>query len=280
MTDNNVVTESEYEVENEVVASIRNVSLKYAGEKGDVVALDNINLDIHKGEFICLIGPSGCGKSSLLNIIAGFHQPTEGTAMMGDVDITEPDSHRGVIFQTPTLYPWLNVYENVVVGPEMRKVDEEKVSENVEKYLELVGLKNFKKKKPYELSKDMRQRAALARVLVNQPDIILMDEPFSALDAITRVNMQTLTREIWQKTGNTVFFITNDVDEALTLATRVIVMSMHPGCIVREFYTEFTNDVGRANQQISKYSGKYMEIRQEVLNIINNQNITLSSSEV
>lgn len=280
MADNTVATVSEYETENEVVVSIRNASLKYTGEKGDVVALHNVNLDIHKGEFICVLGPSGCGKSTLLNIIAGFHQPTEGTAMMGNVNITGPDWHRGVVFQTPTLYPWLNIYENVAFGPKMRKVDKAKVSEDVEKYLDLVGLKDFKKQKPYELSGGMRQRASLARVLVNQPDMILMDEPFGALDALTRVNMQTLTREIWQKTGNTIFLITHDVDEALALATRVIVMSARPGRIVREFHTEFTYDIGGANQESARYSKEYMEIREKILNIINTQNATLSSSEV
>ena len=280
MAESTVATIYEYGSDNDVVVSIRNASLQYEGEKGAVAALDNVNLDIRKGEFICVLGPSGCGKSTLLNIIAGFLKPTDGTAMMGGEPITGPDWHRGVVFQNPTLYPWLNIYENVAFGLKMRKVDKAKIAEDVDKYLELVGLQDFKKQKPYELSGGMKQRASLARVLVNQPDMILMDEPFGALDALTRANMQTLTREIWQKTGNTIFLITHDVDEALALATRVIVMSARPGRIVKEFQTEFTYDIGGTNQESARYSKEYMEIREEILNIINTQNTALSSSEV
>lgn len=267
-------------VNNVPVVSLKEVNLRYKGERGQVTALENINLDIEKGEFICVLGPSGCGKSTLLNIIAGFHQPTDGTAMMGEVAITKPDWHRGVVFQTPTLYPWLNIYDNVAFGPKMRKLSSQEIKTEVLKYLELVGLKDFQKQKPYELSGGMRQRASLARVLVNQPRMILMDEPFGALDALTRANMQTLVREIWNKTGNTIFLITHDVDEALALATRVIVMSARPGRIVKEFKTEFTYDIGGVNQESAKYSREYMEIREEILNIIHNQNKALKVNQI
>ena len=171
------------EIKRETVVSIKDAYLRYASEKGSVTALENVNLEIEKGEFICVLGPSGCGKSTLLKIIAGFHQPTEGTAMMGDTPITGPSADRGVVFQTPTLYPWLNIYQNVEYGPKMRKVPKDEREAGVKKYLELVGLKDFAKQKPYELSGGMKQRASLARVLVNQPKIILMDEPYGALDA-------------------------------------------------------------------------------------------------
>lgn len=268
------------EMSNEVVVSIKNAYLRYASEKGSVTALENVNLDIKKSEFICVLGPSGCGKSTLLKIIAGFHQPTEGTAMMGDTPITAPDWHRGVVFQTPTLYPWLNIYKNVEYGPKMRKIPKAQRDVEVQKYLELVGLKDFAKQKPYELSGGMRQRASLARVLVNQPDMILMDEPFGALDALTRQNMQTLTREIWNKTGNSIFLITHDVDEALALATRVIVMSSRPGRIVKEFDTDFTYDIVGANQESAKYSHRYQSIREEILSIINSQNAALTAEAI
>ncbi len=258
--------------DNDVVVSIKNASLQYAGEKGAIDALQDINLDIHKGEFICVLGPSGCGKSTLLNIIAGFHKPTEGTAMMGDTPITSPDWHRGVVFQSPTLYPWLNIHQNVAFGLRMRKIDKDKIQSEVDKYLDLVGLNDFKKHKPYELSGGMKQRASLARVLVNQPSMILMDEPFGALDALTRANMQTLTREIWQKTENTIFLITHDVDEALSLATRVIVMSSRPGRIIKEFSTNFTYEMTNTTHTTARYSKEYMEIREEILEIINTQN--------
>lgn len=264
----------------DVVVSIKDVGLMYDGERGKVKALDNINLDIQEGEFICVLGPSGCGKSTLLNIIAGFHKATEGKALMGDKPIAGPDWHRGVVFQTPTLYPWLNIYDNVAFGPKMRKVSKEETAKEVEKYINLVGLKDFKNQKPYELSGGMRQRASLARVLVNNPKMILMDEPFGALDALTRVNMQTLIRTIWNKTRNTIFLITHDVDEALALATRVIVMSARPGRIVKEFNTEFTYDINGANQESALYSKEYMEIREEILSIINNQNPELKVNEI
>ena len=235
-----------------------------------MTALENVNLEIEKGEFICVLGPSGCGKSTLLKIIAGFHQPTEGTAMMGDTPIIGPSADRGVVFQTPTLYPWLNIYQNVEYGPKMRKVPKDEREAGVKKYLELVGLKDFAKK----------QRASLARVLVNQPKMILMDEPFGALDALTRQNMQTLIREIWNKTGNTIFLITHDVDEALALATRVIVMSSRPGRIVKEFHTDFTYDIVGTNQESAKYTQEYMHIREEILSIINTQNAALTADAI
>lgn len=261
----------DYLREDEVVVSIKNANLIYQGDKAKVVALQDVNLDIVKGEFICVLGPSGCGKSTLLNIIAGFHQPTSGSAMMGDTKIEKPDWHRGVVFQTPTLYPWLNIYDNVAFGPKMRKMNKAKIDEDVKKYLKLVGLEQFHKHKPYELSGGMRQRASLARVLINEPKMILMDEPFGALDALTRINMQALIREIWNKTGNTIFLITHDVDEALALATRVIVMSSRPGRIVKEFETDFTYDISGTNHESVRYSQEYVSIREEILNIINSQ---------
>lgn len=262
---------SDYLREEETVVSIHHAGLTYQGDKAKVTALQDVDLEIKKGEFICVLGPSGCGKSTLLNIIAGFHQPTSGEARMGDEVIMKPDWHRGVVFQTPTLYPWLDIYDNVAFGPKMRKVDKKTMDSQVSKYLELVGLENFHHSKPYELSGGMRQRASLARVLINEPKMILMDEPFGALDALTRVNMQALTREIWNKTGNTIFLITHDVDEALALATRVIVMSARPGRIVREFTTDFTYDISGANQESALYSKDYMELREEILNIIHAQ---------
>ncbi|MFI3172776.1 MAG: ABC transporter ATP-binding protein [Eubacteriales bacterium] len=254
-----------------VIVSIKDATLEYDSEKGKVTALENANLDIKKGEFICVLGPSGCGKSTLLNIIAGFHQPTKGSATMEGEEIKKPDWKRGVVFQTSPLYPWLNVYENVAFGPKKRKLPKDEITKSVNKYLDVVGLTDFHDKKPYELSGGMRQRASLARVLVNQPEMILMDEPLGALDALTRANMQALIRKIWSKTGNTIFFITHDVDEALCLATRVIIMSARPGRIVKEFNTEFTYDIGGPNQEAAKYTRKYMELREEILNIINEQ---------
>ena len=257
--------------EKKSIVTLENINLKYQGERGEVTALKDVNLDIKKGEFICVLGPSGCGKSTMLKIIAGFLKPSDGKAKMDGKIIDGADWHRAVVFQSPTLYPWLNIRKNVSFGPRMRKVPKEEIEELTQKYLELVGLKDFGNHKPYELSGGMKQRASLARVLVNQPSMILMDEPFGALDALTRQNMQTLIRKIWETTENTVFLITHDVDEALALATRVIVMSSRPGRIVKEFNTDFTYDIAGVNQESARYSPEYMRIREEILNIINGQ---------
>lgn len=257
--------------EKDYVVTLKDINLRYSGEKGEVTALQNVNLNIKSGEFICVLGPSGCGKSTLLKIIAGFHKPSDGEAKMDNEIIKGADWHRGVVFQSPTLYPWLNIYDNVAFGLKMRKFPKNEVKELTDKYLETVGLKDFGKHKPYELSGGMKQRASLARVLVNNPRMILMDEPFGALDALTRQNMQTLIREIWTKTENTVFLITHDVDEALALATRIIVMSSRPGRIVKEFNTDFTYDISGVNGESARYTSEYMDIREEILNIINHQ---------
>lgn len=258
--------------EKDYVVTLKDINLRYASKKGEVTALQDVNLNIEEGEFICVLGPSGCGKSTLLKIIAGFHQPSHGEAKMDNEIIKGADWHRGVVFQSPTLYPWLNIYDNVAFGLKMRNFPKSEAEELTNKYLDIVGLKDFANNKPYELSGGMKQRASLARVLVNNPRMILMDEPFGALDALTRQNMQTLIREIWTKTENTVFLITHDVDEALALATRIIVMSSRPGRIVKEFNVDFTYDISGVNQESARYTSQYMQIREEILNIINCQN--------
>lgn len=253
------------------VVKLSDINLIYEGESGEVLALENINLDIKEGEFICVLGPSGCGKSTLLKIIAGFHKPSDGEAKMDDKIINGASYERGVVFQAPTLYPWLNIYDNVSFGLKMRNINKVKSDELVKKYLDIVGLKDFQKQKPYELSGGMKQRASLARVLVNNPRMILMDEPFGALDAFTRQNMQSLIRKIWIENKSTIFLITHDVDEALSLGTRVLVMSSRPGKILKEFNVDFTYDMLRENKNKSVYSSKYLNIREEILNIINYQ---------
>ncbi|MGH4117842.1 ABC transporter ATP-binding protein [Clostridium sp.] len=260
------------------VVTLKDINLRYSGEKGEVVALKDINIDIAEGEFICILGPSGCGKSTLLKILAGFLKPSEGEVKMDNEPITGPDWHKGVVFQSPVLYPWLNVEDNVAFGLKMRKLPKNEIVELTNKYIELVGLKGAQKHKTYELSGGMKQRVSLARVLVNKPRMILMDEPFGSLDALTRRNMQTLIRKIWIKTKNTVFLITHDVDEALALATRIIVMSGSPGRILKEYNTDFTYQNTDINQKNVIYTSKYIKIREEILDIINSQNEELKFS--
>lgn len=258
--------------QSKVVICVKDLNLSYGEKNKSVMALQNINLEIDEGDFVCVLGPSGCGKSTFLKILAGFLFPTSGTAMLDGKEIKKPDFSRGVVFQTPNLYPWMNIEKNVCYGPKMRRIPKNQIRELSDKYLKQVGLSEFKKQKTYELSGGMKQRAALAKVLVNDPRIILMDEPFGALDALTRVNMQGLIRKIWKDTGKTIMLITHDVDEALQLGNRVVVFSKRPGTILEEFSVDFSDrikDKGDENEII--FDKDYMEIKQKILEIINKQ---------
>ena len=197
-----------------------------------VPALDRIDLRIEPGEFVCLAGPSGCGKTTLLRLVAGFMQPTEGSILVDGVAVRAPSADRGVVFQQPTLFPWLTVRENVELGPRLNGVGKRERVELADRFIEMVGLADFGDHRPYELSGGMQQRCQIARVLTNDPDIVLMDEPFGALDALTRERLQNELLEIWRTTRKTVLFITHSVDEAVLLGTRVLVMSPRPGSIV------------------------------------------------
>lgn len=255
----------------EVLIDIRDVQLVYGTKSNPVLALDNINLQIKKGEFICVLGPSGCGKSTLLKIIAGFHQATSGSCLFKGQPITGPDWERGVMFQAPTLYPWMSIRDNVEFGPKMRGVPKEEMDKTCDYFLHQVKLDGFGDKATFELSGGMKQRAALARVLSNYPEVILMDEPFGALDALTRDNMQALIRDVWKKNNSTIFLITHDIDEALSLGTKVIVMSKRPGTILKTFDVGFTHLMTSKNAERLKYTDEYFNIKEEVLSIINDQ---------
>ena len=260
------------ERQNSKVISLEDLSLSYETDNDEETnALKDINLDIYEGEFVCLLGPSGCGKSTLLKIIAGLIEPTGGNAKLDGEDITGPDWQRGVVFQQPPLYPWLTVEKNISFGLRMRHLPPEQIKEKTGKFLKEVGLADFARQKPYELSGGMRQRVAIARVLVNNPRVLLMDEPFGALDALTREQMQALIRGIWADTGKTILFITHDVDEALALGTRVLVMSKRPGKIVAEFQTDFTYSVTGDNTNNTRFSKDFQKLRERILSIINGQ---------
>ncbi len=251
------------------VISLKNLGLTYTSENNQVNALEDINLEIKEGEFICLLGPSGCGKSTLLKVIAGFISPSEGEAYVNTTKISGSDWNRGVVFQQPALYPWLSVEDNVKFGLKMRKLPKAEQRELTEHYLEKVGLLDFRKHKPYELSGGMRQRVMIARVLVNNPLVLLMDEPFGALDALTRDQMQNLLRSIWWESHKSILFITHDVDEALSLGTRVLVMSPRPGKIIKEFKTSFTNSITGENADQIRFTSEFKKVREEVLDLIN-----------
>ena len=248
---------------------LNHVSMDYGQGDESVLALDDIDLEIQKNEFLCILGPSGCGKSTLLKIIAGYQQPTEGEATFQGKTIKGPDWHRGVVFQSPTLYPWLSVKDNVGFGPKVRGVKKAKIDQITDQFLDQIGLLKDKDKAVFDLSGGMRQRVALARVLANEPEMILMDEPLGALDALTRLNMQTLIRDLWHKNKNTVMMITHDVDEALSLGTRVIVMSKQPGTIIKTYDLDYTYQALEKDNHRVKVDEQYLEIKNDILDLIN-----------
>lgn len=194
-------------------------------------ALEGANLDINCGEFICLLGPSGCGKTTLLNLIAGFEKPTEGEILLDGKVVNEPSIKYVTIFQNYGLLPWRTVQGNVELGLESLGYDKVKIKEIAEEYIELVGLCEFKKYHPYQLSGGMQQRVAIARALAVDPDVIFMDEPFGALDAMTRMKMQDEISSLWEKKKKTILFVTHDIDESVFLADRIVIMTPHPGKI-------------------------------------------------
>jgi len=202
---------------------------EFNGDRID--ALRDAHLRVNKGEFVCLIGASGCGKSTLLRIVAGFEQATRGSALMWGKPIAGPAPDRGMVFQDYGLFPWLTVRGNIAFGPASRGRPTAEVKETVDHFVELVGLQRFADAYPHQLSGGMKQRVAIARVLANDAEIVLMDEPFGALDAMTRERLQDELLEIWQRTGLTVLFVTHSIEEAIFLADRVVVMSPSPGRI-------------------------------------------------
>lgn len=251
--------------------SIEGVDLDYSAKSGSIKALENINFNIFPGEFVCILGPSGCGKSTLLKILAGFIQPTAGAVKLDGNEIKGTDWHRGVVFQNPPLYEWFSVRDNVAFGPKMRGVPKAEYRRLTDEYLEKVGLSEFADKKIYELSGGMKQRVSIARALINDPEILLMDEPFGALDALTKENVQNLTRKIWWDTGKTIFFITHDVEEALLLASRIIVLSKHPGKVIEDIQVDFSRRIMEDGETEIKFTENFYKQREKLLKLINVQ---------
>jgi NitT/TauT family transport system ATP-binding protein len=218
----------------DVIIDIRNLGLTFQTADAPVVALSNISLAIRSGEFVSLIGPSGCGKTTLMRIVADLEQPTEGTVSVNGVSPREARLKRayGYIFQAAALYPWRTVQRNVELPHEIMGVPKEEREAKSRRYLELVGLKGFERKFPWQLSGGMQQRVSIARALSFDPQLLLMDEPFGALDEITRDRMNEELLQIWEKTRKTVIFVTHSIDEAVLLSTRIVVMSARPGRII------------------------------------------------
>lgn len=213
----------------DVVLEVKDLGKVYKSTKGDVTALKGINFKTHRREFICVLGPSGCGKSTLIRILAGLESHTSGDVLLDGKPVSGPGRDRGMVFQGYTLFPWLTVKKNVMFGLEMNGISATEAGREAELWLELVGLEKFANAYPHELSGGMKQRVAIARALVNQPRILLMDEPFGALDAQSRARMQAHLLEIWRNIDITILFITHDLDEAIYLADRILVLKAHPG---------------------------------------------------
>ncbi|MNL15874.1 Bicarbonate transport ATP-binding protein CmpD [compost metagenome] len=206
----------------------------HTAEQKDVVALQDINFSIQEGEFVCLLGPSGCGKSTLLNAIAGFSLPSQGDVRVNGKVVTDPAPDRGMVFQEYALFPWMTVEENITFGLKIRKEDPAKIEKTLVSLLEKLKLTDFRTRYPKDLSGGMRQRVAIARVLALDPPIMLMDEPFGALDALTRRSLQDELVKIWSETKKTVVFVTHSMEEAIYLADRIVVMTYRPGTVKKD----------------------------------------------
>ncbi|MGH1543386.1 MAG: ATP-binding cassette domain-containing protein [Arenicella sp.] len=235
---------------------------------GQVHALKDVNFTLKSGEILSVLGPSGCGKTTLLNIIAGFIRPTGGSVSLGDQEIDGPGVNRGMVFQQGALFEWLTVAENVDFGLRMKNTDPAKSAKLVEEWLDIVGLAGFGHVPTYQLSGGMQQRIALARCLINDPDLILMDEPLGALDALTREKMQSLVLKIWKETGKTIMIITHSVEEALLLGERLFVMAPRPGRLHKEYNLPFAERGVTEDTRDIKNSDQFIETREEILTMI------------
>ncbi len=237
------------------------VNKKYGNRHQQLVVLDRVNLDIYPNEFVCIVGASGCGKSTLLNIVAGLMPPSSGKVMINSRESFGPGADRGMVFQNYTLFPWLTVAENIGFGLTLKKISKAQRKEIISYYLDIIGLTKFAHAYPKQLSGGMKQRVAIARALANQPQILLLDEPFGALDAQTKEQMQEFLLYLWDKTHITLLMITHDVEEAIFLAQRIYVMSAHPGRIKEEIRIDLPNQ----RHLDIKLPGKFIEYKRRVL---------------
>jgi NitT/TauT family transport system ATP-binding protein len=238
----------------------KDVTKIYKSSKKETVAIDHVDFDILENEFVCIVGPSGCGKSTLLRMIGGLDDISEGYIILDNRVLTGPGADRGMVFQAYSLFPWMTVEENIRFGLKLKKMAKPEADKIVNKYLELIGLTAFRQCLPKELSGGMKQRVAIARALANNPEVLLMDEPFGALDPQTKANMQLLMRQIWQKERTTVVFITHDIEEAVFLSTRVLVMSASPGKIIADVpvYLPYDRDLDL------KDTKEFIQLRKEI----------------
>jgi ABC-type taurine transport system ATPase subunit len=247
--------------------SFADVSVHYGTGASAVRALEQANLGFDQGDFVCVVGPSGCGKTTMMQTLAGFLAPTSGEVLVDGRKVTGPGPERGVVFQQPALFPWLTVADNAGFGPRMAGKGSA-AREHVEQWLRTTGLWEFRDRYPYELSGGMQQRLAIARALCNEPKVLLMDEPFGALDALTRERMQEELHAVWRRTGMTIVFITHSVEEAVYLGTEVVVMSPRPGRIVARRPMPFARDHAAESIRAVKSRPDFVAAREDVLSLI------------
>ncbi len=255
---------------------INNLYKTFDTKQGNIVALKEINLHVETGEFVCAVGASGSGKSTLLRIIAGLEVPTAGEITVDRQPIIGPGCDRGMVFQGYTLYPWLNVADNVGFGLKLQGIDKIRRRKIVGEYLDVVGLSQFAKTYPRQLSGGMKQRVAIARALACQPKILLMDEPFGALDVQTKEIMQQFLLQVWRRTGTTILMITHDVEEAVFLSQRIYVLTARPGTIQREVLirlpnSQYLDEFGARNYEIKRTSD-FQNYKYEIMDLLRNNN--------
>ncbi|BAU11639.1 ABC transporter-like protein [Leptolyngbya sp. NIES-3755] len=243
---------------------VRALSKSFTQPGGLISVLEEINFQLFPREFVCLVGASGCGKSTLLNIVAGLTPPTSGSVLVDGREVTGPGSDRGMVFQNYTLYPWLTVAQNIAFGLKLRKLPKSEQRDRVNYYLDVVGLTQFAQSYPKQLSGGMKQRVAIARALANEPAVLLMDEPFGALDAQTKEQMQQFLLELWEQTHVTVLMITHDVEEAIFLSQRVYVMSARPG----RMKLEVPVNLPEHRDLEMKLSAEFVDIKRQILHTL------------
>jgi len=240
---------------------LKSVNKKFINQDHDLDILKDIDLTVDDGEFLSVVGPSGCGKTTLLRMLAGLDFPTSGTITENDEPVTNPSPERGFVFQQYSLFPWRTVLDNVAFGPEVRGIGVEEKYTMARKYIEMVGLSSFEGSYPTQLSGGMKQRVAIARALVNEPNSILMDEPFAALDVLSRHKLQEEVVRIWQEEHKTIVFVTHNVDEAVFMADRVVVLSKSPGTIIETFDIQLERIRDRTLPE-------YLDLKREITDLL------------
>jgi ABC-type nitrate/sulfonate/bicarbonate transport system ATPase subunit len=254
---------------------IAEVAKRFGSGPEAVQALEPVDIAVRAGDFVCIVGPSGCGKSTLLNIVAGFEHPTTGVAMLDGRAIGAPGPERGVVFQQGALFTWMSVQDNVAFGPRSLGRSVAEAREIAARYLELVGLTGFARRYPYELSGGMQQRVGIARALANEPEVLLMDEPFAALDQQTRELLQEEIKAIWRRTGKTILWITHSIEEALFLATHVVVMTARPGRVKASFACTFSRDA----DPLVATSAHFAEAKRTVVGLLRQESMAAQRQE-